>query len=716
MKQSWLILLATMAVAGMIFSQVHDLETHKNIETRAAKLTLDVDTRDSLMVESTATTTAPLTYTAIISDIAWIGDDGRGQISHYNGNWDFDYLSDEQRQPASAPQGGNTVFWVPGDVVDAQGWAHSYMTSSLPFAAVYDLAELGLPDDDMGALAKGGLAFFNPDTGSYLPGSMSAMMSPPIYPEEFGLEPTPEWLLRFDVYASPQAAETITMLVGMRYDLGGGVWSDWINQDIPLQSGSQTVTVNFSDQVPPQAVGVQVQVGAKNNTQEEVQDPGPMVDNVQVGNKKGEAAVTFKGIPDIDQKQPYETDDTSEKAQEYWKKHPDRKDGICQAGAYANCLWYWDNNGYDDLVPDTDNDAQDAATIKEELAKEIYDEEEGFNTGVTEYLKGKKAYYDKKENPKGLIHVMVQDKHATWQYLKKQIEACNDVLLSVTWYKENGDQVDDLHHWMTLAGKQDPDADGKGKIHVSNPWGEYRGVGKDSYDAMDVQVDPTTGRIKIKDKNLINNVQGSDDAAYCMVDDIAVIRKGPPGKLVKGEYLVGKSHVSIPQALTNYRYTITNTDSISMYHFMLFVTVPYTNVVSPPGWNWTALPGYLPGYEGRPNRSTGSSPGILWTTTSDPIQLDQILNGFGFSADDSYPTQDDGLLYIVLAEASMALEHGIVFGPVQKDVTVGGTMKILVDSTDNSGGPLLLYTTLAGVVAAAAIVIVARSAKRRSLR
>lgn len=590
------------------------------------------------------------------------GGGGLGEPVVRNGVWAFDILSDEQR---AAPVSCENTLQSPfGDLPLSFGWQTSEASTVPPRVEPILPGQFGADDShDVGGHA---LVFYDEGLGGFQPNQISLAEGPPIDIADLGIQ---EGSLRFAFSAnSPEVPPELVFVVGSRVLTGTG-WSPWIDLELPILSGPHDYRVPLEHVVLPDVQAMQNRVGVKNNGPQPLNaNQGPAVDRAEAEAEEESVAgaATWKYVPDITQ----------------------GDDSICQGTAFANCISYWSQNGYEELAPEEGTQEEKNEAIQDDVVEECHTNDKG-DFGATEYLKEKGVYrgQDQPEERAPLEHVRRSGSSATFEWFKEQFEACHDVLLRLQWYDEEGELVDeDAAHYVTAAGLEIT-ADGDTTISVANPWGEsHHEPDEDSRDDAydDLEVSTEGGMIRVDNNELETRAEGIEGAEYLCVESINVIRPVEEDRLrdpapvrlaSQGPGPVGQAGFGNrnrspggQDALVTYDYGLANAETTPLDYAAMLIEVPYENVQSPPGWDWQPLPAQYPASPGC--GATVGPAGILWTTATDPIPPGGSLGGFSFDADESYPSDPEGLLWYTDTEG-LAGNFGFVTGPVPGVSSVG---------------------------------------------
>ncbi|MFH1843278.1 MAG: FlgD immunoglobulin-like domain containing protein, partial [bacterium] len=499
----------------------------------------------------------------------------------------------------------------------------------------------------------GVVVFFDEFTGGFEPGQISLLEGPVIDLDL--LEITPGSLsFGFSGFTNPLPPDLV-LVVGSRVDEGAG-WSAWEDQHLILEPGDFDTLVTLTHSVigPGQPLLLQNRIGVMNLGGAPVSDPGPVIDDVTTvaGEEQQQAYTKWKYVPDISQ----------------------GKTGKCMASAFANCLSYWAGNGYPELLPTKATLAERHEKLVEELRKACYKDDVGSTYGATKYMKDKKVYKGQPQpgTPprKPLVSRTRKASIASWSWIKSQFNSCHDILFEITWCDSNGNVIDpDASHQVTVAGIEE-DANGNIKLHVANPWGKSHHTvteatrGK-AYDTLTVKLDASGNVSKMNNKELETKASGISGAASLCLSRVTVIR---PYTAKDGAPDTGVTCRRTPagKAMAAYDYLVENELDGHLNYFALNIDVPYTNVLSPPGWNWVPLPANLQGEPGC--GAIVGHDGILWWTDTDPILPGMQLSGFLFEADDSYPLAPLGLVSYAETEEGEGI-YNLADGPVRVSIT-----------------------------------------------
>lgn len=588
--------------------------------------------------------------------VAWFGGGGAGEPMVKGGLWDFDNLSQARRDlPASCQ---STVFRSPGDLLTWHGWQPDPQSNVQPRVEAMSpnwIDPQSWPGSEAIEDVGGGvLAFYHPILQGFAPGQLSLIDSPVIPAQQIlpqGYDPLTtrsEFRLKLNSNLNPALAG-LRLIVGARA-FNNGQWGPWVDTVQPLPLGPAIVTVPI--QVNGEAL--QARVGVQCVAASPVIDLGPAGDQA-LGWYWTNAMVEAieKGVPDISQKD----------------------QATCQATAYANCLSYWDDHGYEELVDDeneTKKDAHDA--LKGELIDAVHGPNAGARTAGLQKVLGKKGVAEDQPQPEGrapLEVVRLSNEAATWDTLKAEFAKCHNCILGLQWYDADGNLITDedgkAHgHCVTVNGLH-TDADGNLSLSVANPWDkQVDEPTAENNDYMPLEVGLNEdGTINVGNESLQNDADGIENADFLCVAWIDIVRPVASGQLRKDR---PRSNVATRThrlaALTSYDYTITNDSPSPITFALLDIEVPYENVQAPQGWTWTPLPTEYPGNIGC-NWEVGHA-GIAWSTGSNPIPPGGSLSGFGFAADEIYPLDPYALVEYLQNDANIGF-FGLRPGPAPLD-------------------------------------------------
>jgi len=243
-------------------------------------------------------------------------------------------------------------------------------------------------------------------------------------------------------------------------------------------------------------------------------------------------------------------------------------------------------------------------------------------------------------------------------------------VLNFTWCDSNGNHIDtNARHYVTLAGIE-RDANGNIKFHVANPWGKSHHTpdassrGK-AYDTVTVKTD-STGRItEMHNKKLETRAAGISGAHHLCLTRVNVVR--PVGsKAGRPALAIMCRPIPTGRGTIVYDYHAHNELDGHVYTVVMNIDVPYSNVMSPPGWSWAPLPANYPGDPGC--GALVGHDGIIWTTVTDPILPGMMLGGFLYEADDSHPYEPLGLVSYLETDEGEGIYH-LADGPAKISVT-----------------------------------------------
>lgn len=551
---------------------------------------------------------------------SYIGDDGTGRLTGTGGVWHFDTLSTAQRNTPLNCE--NTIRTGAGEMLTMQGWTPDSASTVSPqirnFEATYGVS----PQPDVG----GGVLTFFQNGGGYAPHQRSVALSPVIDLVALGVTSFDQLELVFDYFADA-GSDSLRLVVTTRFFAGS--WRDTTDDlSTPSMGGENTKKVPLP--VPKNATKVQVGVGVQNNTANTQPAKGPAVDKAAV-KAKADEPIKYKYVPDISQ------DDSN------W----------CQPSAFANCLIWWSQHGYDTIAPKTGTQAEKNTAVQLALVESCLTKGR-HDVGVVDFLNAKGVYKGKKSQvpkPLEMVRKMNRDlkKEAKWRFLKEQFSAGNDVVLRVQWYnKKDALLGSNAAHYVTMAALKD--SANKKAIWVANPWGvSHHTVDSSNRDEAYIKLDVALNAdstVRLYDQDLVKNAEGIDSASYCCVQDICVIRPYTPkqnAQLARAGFHSSASTSALTADSTTYSYTFSNDGPGAVNFVVITLEVPYRSVQSPPGWNWTPLPVQYPGFEGLCS-FTIASQGIAWYTSSNPVPAGDSLSGFMFTTSSLYPNSDDGLV------------------------------------------------------------------------
>jgi hypothetical protein len=598
--------------------------------------------------------------------ITWFGGGGEGEPVVSTGVWDFDNLSPAQR---SAPIGcGNSVGGQPGEILAAQGWQPDPQSTVPPRVEAMEQSWIDpqqWPGSAVTQSVDGGVvAFYDPQLHGFAPGQISLMNSPVVYlppllPSPYDPATTPmEFHFALNSNVNP-ALSGLRLIVGSRA-FASGQWTPWSDQVQPLPTGPQFLSYT----VPQGGEAIQFHVGIQCAAIVPIIDPGPFLDDGTGFYWNDSMLETLsKGIPDLSQ------DDGG-------------RENVCQATAYADCLSYWDDHGYEEIVDDEHLSKKAAHDkLQQELINLVHGRAGGHGNrgemGLVHELDNK-GVYEGNDQPDGRAPLTAERKagaEATWEYLMGEFVQCHDVILGLQWCDADGNVIDpdpnDDHvpgHTVTVNGLS-RDSHGNITLALANPWDgrvdNPRDGGSDYNDAK-VTVN-SDGTVRLDSDYIENNAAGISGADHLCVPWIDVVKPVAGGRPLWGSGLVvdeGTRPTETPlvagRALGTFSYAATNDMTQPIAFIVMEVDVPFENVESPPGWTWAELPTHFPGTSGC-NNQIGET-GIAWSTTSNPIPPGGTLSGFRFQADAVYPTDSTALVYY-MEDMGPTGRYGLVWGP-----------------------------------------------------
>lgn len=351
-----------------------------------------------------------------------------------------------------------------------------------------------------------------------------------------------------------------------------------------------------------------------------------------------------------------------------WSEDQKRK-SICEAVTNTDALWWLDQHGFAGLVAHKDPKdpsktwRDDAKTLMLNIADRLYGKlymqgkagvPEGGATGprITQYIK-EKGFYPNNPNNKPVLTVRdisgFDATHTNWQ---AWIASDGAVVGAFSW--QGGEKR--VRHSMAGAGWHEK----KEQIIVTHGWNDHPGdkppykkppygEGETPYIEQYNITLTDRGRIEIpKDKNKDANLFRYD-ARYISMDSMVAFATQPAAKMQNKRIVPGQKGLS-------YQYEVENFDFEPIVQVVMEIPVPVEldTVAAPEGWSFiqwdptgtpdvTPAPTALsePGQEQDEGYDAWTSlyKGLLWYTT-DPnagILPGQILEGFSFEADDTYP-------------------------------------------------------------------------------
>ncbi len=571
------------------------------------------------------------------------GGGGYGEPVVRGGRWTFDILSEAQRLLPDPCQ--NTALRPAGDVVVDFAWQPSSDSTVPP--RVDFVGPTWYPQASLDVF-KGALVFNEPGFGGFLPGQVSLMESPPLFPADLGFGAGPVELA-FTANANP-VPETLLFVAGVRV-MVGGEWTPWEDQEFAILPGPHEYRIPFGPLLDVEAAQVRVGVQNADEAQPVEEETGPAVDEARV-EEVAEAA-----------------------PEDIWKYVPDISQGngaICQGTAFANCLRYWaeSNETYEEALHDDPeaSDEEKNEELQDDLVEECHENDEG-DLGVVEVLRDAGIY--RGQDPEGdtdpLEYVQYFDDAATAENFQTAFQACHDVLLRLMWYNEEGELAHPSYaHYVTVAGMEFDDDGNIERIHVANPWGDsHHSVDEDNrddaYETLEVTVDED-GRIRVDNNYMETHAAGVNGAAYMCVTDMGVVRPVSDDEDGPGTALATiKSPAEHMDGLVTYEYTVSNDEATGIGYVGLFVDVPVTNIQAPPGWEAQRAPAYY--HNGTDCNREFRAPGIIWRTFTDPVLPGETLSGFAFETDEVWPVRPFAATWYTETEG-MFSRFGLITGPV----------------------------------------------------
>ena len=165
----------------------------------------------------------------------------------------------------------------------------------------------------------------------------------------------------------------------------------------------------------------------------------------------------------------------------------------CVPTAISNSIMYFDDNGYDDLVPNTADRNKDQFDLINILDNPEYcNTNPSAGSAVTDYVPGLQQWFDDSSYGAGSWEVKYQglgysgslwtgDYAPTEAWIKSELARCEDVLLRVGWYELVGNTLYRRGgHCVTFVGYDDTNQQyNPGAIIIHDPWNI--GVTHDNY-------------------------------------------------------------------------------------------------------------------------------------------------------------------------------------------------------------------------------------------
>lgn len=558
-----------------------------------------------------------------------------------SGEWSFDRFAEPPLLEACFARPDSV-----GDLVNVAGWTP--VDGSSPSAGP-QLATLDgeTPEELAAADVEGhALWFYDPLTEAFPAGHEGTWQSPEIDLSLIGMTGGP---LGLRVHTrSPQnvppGPNGLWWRVGSRSRTPGGDWGPWFDVVALVDEGAEQLLVPLV----VRGMRVQVRVGVKNPMPLQVAGKGPKADKVKLVKVLTGPPPAYKPIPQLSQSA---------------HKH------TCMAMAAAACLAYWAQNGYPELRDSSATTASKNKNLADSLAR-IMETGEGKKGrgvgGISEWLKRRGVHQDSPGPPprKKLVQDSFRDTAASWSRMKDHLSRGHDVMLGIKAYKMvNGVKVPvegsngPWAHMVTLAEITEQ-SDGKKSIRVSDPNGptiqdEKAGDPKKkdaNFPPTEVGVDPATGGV-----TLPATWKSKGAGVIYEVEEVNVVRPDPPNPAPGAQeepplastapklMVAPERPFAAASELTQiaYTYQVTAPPDRAISYVAVEIEVPYSTVVSPPGWTWEPLPSLPPGAVSCEGEF--GPRGIAWRSLGADIPPGTALAGFGFEADAAYPAQDDAL-------------------------------------------------------------------------
>ncbi|MBN2071465.1 MAG: T9SS type A sorting domain-containing protein [Candidatus Krumholzibacteriota bacterium] len=399
--------------------------------------------------------------------------------------------------------------------------------------------------------------------------------------------------------------------------------------------------------------------------------------------------------------------------------------GNCTEVAVANCLWYWDHNGFSGLFPHTEGDPgkwqDDSQTVINTLFSYIRSKDDGGdkglggNRGIAEFIKSRgKHHVYRHKNGLGVNEYFndLFEEKATYSLYIQELSRCQNVLPGFKahhpdsadghWFQVGtGDKRHFWAHCQTAAGwdTDNPPT----KAVTTNGWHNSTGqpqdninlVHTDNYGICTIK-NPALNNDRLRITDYPETGIPPDGCDYIEMERFTTIC--PFDKDNCGLVTIGETErvVEDPPKM-GYFYKVKNNtlpgippEQVGAVGISIDVPFDYEdlNIQSPAGWTpqpW--IPASTPGLATMPpylnpadddDIDTGVPEwnGILWTTDTDPVLPGDSLDGFSFELPDIFDVKYDGSYFAMsstIFDEARQLGVGFVTGPVLKPMDAGIT-------------------------------------------